>query len=69
MVDEHQQTSVPGLYAAGDVVKALNQMSVGVGHAPLRQPPFTEACQWSQANGFAGDSGGGVSPRRRWPDH
>jgi len=32
-VDAGQQTTVPGLYAAGDVVKALNQMSVGVGHA------------------------------------
>lgn len=33
VVDAYQQTTVPGLYAAGDVVKALNQMSVGVGHA------------------------------------
>ena len=32
-VDEHQQTSVAGLYAAGDVVHALNQMSVGAAHA------------------------------------
>jgi len=32
-VDSHQQTTMPGLYAVGDVVKALNQMSVGVGHA------------------------------------
>ena len=32
-VDEHQRTSVPGLYAAGDVVHALNQMSVGTAHA------------------------------------
>ena len=32
-VDEHQCTSIPGLYAAGDVVHALNQMSVGVAHA------------------------------------
>ena len=32
-VDEHQSTSVPGLYAAGDVVHALNQMSVGTAHA------------------------------------
>ena len=32
-VDGHQQTSVPGLYAAGDVVHALNQMTVGVAHA------------------------------------
>ena len=35
LVDEHQQTSASGLYAAGDVVKALNQMSVGVGHAAI----------------------------------
>lgn len=35
LVDIHQQTSVPGLYAAGDVVKALNQMSVGAAHAAI----------------------------------
>jgi thioredoxin reductase (NADPH) len=34
-VDAHQQTSVPGLYAAGDVVAALNQLSVAVGHAAI----------------------------------
>jgi thioredoxin reductase (NADPH) len=34
-VDSHQQTSVPGLYAAGDVVAALNQLSVAVGHAAI----------------------------------
>jgi thioredoxin reductase (NADPH) len=32
-VDSHQQTTVPGLYAAGDVVNALNQMAVGMAHA------------------------------------
>jgi thioredoxin reductase (NADPH) len=32
-VDEHQRTSIPGIYAAGDVVHALNQMSVGAAHA------------------------------------
>ncbi|MEO7742535.1 MAG: NAD(P)/FAD-dependent oxidoreductase [Usitatibacter sp.] len=35
IVDRHQQTSVPGLYAAGDVVAALNQLSVAVGHAAI----------------------------------
>ena len=35
LVDDRQQTSASGLYAAGDVVKALNQMSVGVGHAAI----------------------------------
>ncbi len=35
IVDAHQRTSVPGLYAAGDVVAALNQLSVAVGHAAV----------------------------------
>jgi thioredoxin reductase (NADPH) len=34
-VDAHQRTSIPGLYAAGDVVHALNQMSVGAAHAAI----------------------------------
>jgi thioredoxin reductase (NADPH) len=34
-VDDHLQTSVPGLYAIGDVVSALNQISVAVGHAAI----------------------------------
>jgi thioredoxin reductase (NADPH) len=34
-VDARQMTSVPGLYAAGDVVCALNQLSVAVGHAAI----------------------------------
>lgn len=34
-VDAHQQTSIPGLYAAGDVVKALNQISVAAGEAAI----------------------------------
>jgi len=35
IVNEHRQTSVDGLYAAGDVVSALNQISVAVGHAAI----------------------------------
>jgi thioredoxin reductase (NADPH) len=35
LVDAHLQTSVPGLYAIGDVVSALNQISVAVGHAAI----------------------------------
>jgi thioredoxin reductase (NADPH) len=34
-VDESQSTSVPGLYAAGDVVSDLHQISVGIGHAAI----------------------------------
>jgi thioredoxin reductase (NADPH) len=35
IVDERMRTSVPGLYAAGDVVSALNQVNVAVGHAAI----------------------------------
>jgi thioredoxin reductase (NADPH) len=35
VVDAKQQTSVDGLYAVGDVVSALNQISVAVGHAAV----------------------------------
>lgn len=34
-VGEHQETSVTGLYAAGDLVRGLNQISVAVGEAAL----------------------------------
>ena len=32
-MDEHQRTSVPGLFAAGDVVKGLDQISHAMGEA------------------------------------
>jgi thioredoxin reductase (NADPH) len=35
VVDAHQQTAVPGLYAIGDVVGGLNQIAVAVGHAAV----------------------------------
>lgn len=35
IVDEHMRTCVPGLYAAGDVVSALNQIAVATGHAAI----------------------------------
>ena len=34
-VDDRQQTTVDGLYAIGDIVSALNQISVAVGHAAI----------------------------------
>lgn len=34
-VSDTQETSVPGLYAAGDVVRGLNQISVAVGEAAI----------------------------------
>jgi thioredoxin reductase (NADPH) len=35
IVDGHQETSVPGLFAAGDVVRGLSQVSVASGHAAI----------------------------------
>lgn len=35
VVDEHLRTTVPGLYAVGDVANDLNQIVVGAGHAAL----------------------------------
>jgi len=34
-VDDHQTTSVPGLFGAGDVVTDLHQLSVATGHAAV----------------------------------
>ena len=35
LVDGHQQTTVPGLYAAGDVCAPLNQLAVAAGQAAI----------------------------------
>ena len=35
ITDDRQQTSIDGLYAIGDVVSALNQISVAQGHAAI----------------------------------
>jgi thioredoxin reductase (NADPH) len=35
VVDAHQSTEVPGVYVAGDVVEALDQISVAMGHAAI----------------------------------
>jgi len=35
IVDRHQRTTVPDLYAAGDVVDELNQISVAMGHTAI----------------------------------
>jgi thioredoxin reductase (NADPH) len=34
-VDRHQRTTVPGLYAAGDVVLGLDQISSAMGQASV----------------------------------
>jgi thioredoxin reductase (NADPH) len=35
LVNEHQETSVKGLFAAGDLVRGLNQISVANGEAAI----------------------------------
>lgn len=35
IVDPHQRTSVSGIYAAGDIVMSLDQISVAMGHAAI----------------------------------
>jgi thioredoxin reductase (NADPH) len=35
LVDEHQKTSVDGLYAVGDVVRGLNQISIAEAEAAI----------------------------------
>ena len=35
VIDAHCQTNVPGLFAAGDVVSALDQIAVATGHAAI----------------------------------
>ena len=35
LVDTHQMTTLEGLYAAGDVVRGLNQIAVGAGEAAI----------------------------------
>ena len=35
LVDAHQMTSLPGLYAAGDLVRGLNQIAVATGEAAI----------------------------------
>ena len=35
LVDPHQRTNIPGLYAAGDVIEEINQIAVAFGHAAI----------------------------------
>ena len=37
-VDDHQRTSIPGLFAAGDVVKGLDQIGHAMGEAGAAAP-------------------------------
>jgi thioredoxin reductase (NADPH) len=44
VVDDGMMTSVPGLFAAGDVVVGLDQIVVGMGHAAIAATRIHNAC-------------------------
>jgi thioredoxin reductase (NADPH) len=46
IVDDHGRTSVPGLYAIGDVVVGLNQISVAIGQAAVAATAIHNALPW-----------------------
>jgi thioredoxin reductase (NADPH) len=43
-VDEHNQTTVKGLYAAGDIVRGLAQIVVAMGHAAIAATHIHNRC-------------------------
>jgi thioredoxin reductase (NADPH) len=45
LVDEHAQTTVRGLYAAGDIVRGLDQIVVGMGHAAIAATHIHNRCE------------------------
>jgi thioredoxin reductase (NADPH) len=47
VVDRHQCTTVPGLYAIGDVVQGLNQIAVAAGQAAVAATRIHNALPWA----------------------
>lgn len=47
LVDDHQRTAVPGLYAIGDVVRGLNQIAVAAGQAAVAATAIHNALPWA----------------------
>ena len=45
VVDSHCQTTVKGLYAAGDIVRGLDQIVVAMGHAALAAIHIHNRCE------------------------
>jgi len=59
MVDDHCRTSVPGLYAIGDVTRGLNQIAVATGQAAIAATTIHNTLPWalrSAAPDAVGDS-------------
>ena len=53
VVDDHQETTVPGLYAAGDVVRGLNQLTVASAEAAVAATASHN--RFRQAEGMTAD--------------
>ena len=53
VVDDHQETTVPGLYAAGDVVRGLNQLTVASAEAAVAATAIHN--RFRQAEGMTAD--------------
>jgi thioredoxin reductase (NADPH) len=45
VVDEHNRTTVPGLYAAGGVVRGLDQVVVAMGHGAIAATDIHNRCE------------------------
>lgn len=45
LVDDHNQTSVPGLYAAGAIVRGLDQVVIAMGHAAVAATHVHNRCE------------------------
>ena len=45
IVDEHNETTVPGLYAAGAIVRGLDQVVVAMGHAAVAATAIHNRCE------------------------
>ncbi|WP_455991071.1 NAD(P)/FAD-dependent oxidoreductase [Methylorubrum extorquens] len=45
IVDEHNRTTMPGLYAAGGVVRGLDQVVVAMGHAAMAATDIHNRCE------------------------
>jgi thioredoxin reductase (NADPH) len=45
VVDDHNQTTVRGLYAAGAIVRGLDQIVVAMGHAAVAATAIHNRCE------------------------
>ncbi|WP_238193654.1 NAD(P)/FAD-dependent oxidoreductase [Methylobacterium frigidaeris] len=61
VIDEHNRTTVPGLYAAGGVVRGLDQVVVAMGHGAVAATDIHNRCELpteEEADGAESKAGG-----------